>query len=318
MSCRNQLKNSAVMSLTLPVASSSCPHTLLPVLPVSDMSDAQTCRPQLCAVWAAAQGAPAEEFSTLDSTYISSPHFGIQVLHSCRLGTRTLWSAMWPRFLPRCTKRSCLGSGWKSVGFSSRFGKFPAFYFQLGCGTETFCSVPKAILLLNVHWKKTIIFLLQAVGKQHLPTPSLQQGWPTPSQLPAVRATWASVAATARSRATTIRKKAGSGGAAQLTSSMALSSPAALWMPGRLKRPLAGWWTCITMRLAERYRVPYTLCHVHTYLLLHFWSNEGKRNTLRWLRWLLHAKGWTFRLIDLNGAASVLSQVPIDFLAKGF
>lgn len=99
---------------------------------------------------------------------------------------------------------------------------------------------------------KQISFPFQAVGKQRSPMPSQRLGWPTLLQQRAARATWASVAATGISRGITIRRKAGSGEAARLTSSMALSSHAASWMPVRLKRPHAAWWTCITMRQAER------------------------------------------------------------------
>lgn len=100
--------------------------------------------------------------------------------------------------------------------------------------------------------KKDLHFFFQAVEKQHSPTPSQQQGWLTPSPQHAVRATWASVAVTGRSRATTIRRRAGSGEAALLTSSTALSSLDASWMPARLKRLHAAWWTYITMRQGER------------------------------------------------------------------
>lgn len=110
------------------------------------------------------------------------------------------------------------------------------------CSVSSHPSIPK----------KDLFSLFQAVGKQRSPTPSRQQGWRTLSQQHAARATWASVAATGRSRGITIRRKAGSGEAARLTSNTALSSPDASWMPARLKRLHAAWWTCITMRQAER------------------------------------------------------------------
>lgn len=94
----------------------------------------------------------------------------------------------------------------------------------------------------------------QAVGKPLSLTPSQRQGWPTPSQRRAARATWASVAATGRSRAITTRRKAGSGEDALPTSSTESSSPAASWTPARSKRPQGASWTYITMRQEERYK----------------------------------------------------------------
>lgn len=84
---------------------------------------------------------------------------------------------------------------------------------------------------------EVLFSLFQAVGKPPSLMPSQRQGWPTPSQRRAARATLVSAAATGRSRAITIRRKAGSGEDAPPTSSMELSSLAASWMPARSKRP---------------------------------------------------------------------------------
>lgn len=104
----------------------------------------------------------------------------------------------------------------------------------------------------HVFLNKDLSSLFQAVGKRHSPTPLQRQGWHMPSRRHAVRATWASVAATGRSRGITTRRKAGSGEAARPTSSTGSSSLAASWMPARLKRPHGAWWTYITTRQGER------------------------------------------------------------------
>lgn len=99
----------------------------------------------------------------------------------------------------------------------------------------------------------------QAVGKPPSLTQSQRRGWPTPSQRRAARATWASAAVTGRSRAITIRRKAGSGEDAPPTSSMESSSHAASWTLARSKRPRDASWTYITMRQEERYTQLYFL-----------------------------------------------------------
>ncbi len=93
----------------------------------------------------------------------------------------------------------------------------------------------------------------QAAGRRHSPTPSPPLGLPTPWRPHAARATWATAAATGRNRATTTRRRAGNGADAPRTSNTASSSPASSWMPGRLKKMPDGWWTFITMKLAERW-----------------------------------------------------------------
>lgn len=96
-------------------------------------------------------------------------------------------------------------------------------------------------------------FSPQEAGKLRSPMPLLLPGLHMLSQLPAARATSAIVAVTERNRATTTRRRAGSGEAALRISDTALSSPGGLLMLEKSKRMHGGWWTCTTMRLEERY-----------------------------------------------------------------
>lgn len=96
-------------------------------------------------------------------------------------------------------------------------------------------------------------FSPQEAGRPRSPMPLPLPGSRTLSRPPAARATSAIVAVTERNRATTTRRRAGSGEAALRISDTALSSPGGLLMPEKSKRMHGGWWTCTTMRLEERY-----------------------------------------------------------------
>lgn len=83
-------------------------------------------------------------------------------------------------------------------------------------------------------------FSPQEAGKLRSPMPLLLPGLHTLSRPPAARATSAIVAVTERNRATTTRRRAGSGEAALRISDTALSSPGGLLMPEKSKRMHGG------------------------------------------------------------------------------
>lgn len=67
----------------------------------------------------------------------------------------------------------------------------------------------------QLYWHR-MFFWFQAVRRQPSPTPSSLPGSPMPSRRPARKVRWAAVAVTRRSRASTTRRKAGSGEDARL------------------------------------------------------------------------------------------------------